>query len=272
MFKLLRKSSEPARRPSNIRSRRFPSKRTCAANRTRGGTLHRLRRLPSPVRPMRSAWRPTSRRRPAVVDRLRALRLLCGRCEEVCPTDAIRLSTSSNWPSPGVGILTHQGGLPARAVRGLRLTPFAVARGGRLCPGPDRGDRPGAGDAAQRRRLVATCPSCKRLHDVLDQLEARRRPPDRDPSMSRLPSDTQFAPAAGIGKIDTPADVQRMKSSASEGHPAFGLRLPGRLRRLQRHRSRSSPPSRRCSTPNVSASRWSPRRATPTSCSSTPAR
>jgi Ni,Fe-hydrogenase III small subunit len=31
--------------------------------------------------------------------------------------------------------------------------------------------------------------------------------------MTRLPSETQFAPAAGIGKIDTPTDIARMKAA-----------------------------------------------------------
>lgn len=102
--------------------------------------------------------------------------VFCGRCEEVCPTDAIRLSQEFELA------VARREDLTRRAIFKLARCeicerPFAVAKEVAYVQDLIEATAPGATDAAARRRLVATCPSCKRLHDVeqLEKLAVGRR-------------------------------------------------------------------------------------------------
>lgn len=91
--------------------------------------------------------------------------VFCGRCEEVCPTDAIRLSSDFELA------VANRADLTRKAVFNLARcvvcdTPFAVAKEVALVQDLLDATAPGGTDAEARRRLVATCPGCKRTHDV----------------------------------------------------------------------------------------------------------
>ena len=91
--------------------------------------------------------------------------VFCGRCEEVCPTDAIRLTEEFELAVANPRRSRHEGGVQARPLRGLRHA-FAVAKEVAYVQDIVALGAPTADEAAQRRRLAATCPSCKRIHDV----------------------------------------------------------------------------------------------------------
>ena len=108
--------------------------------------------------------------------------VFCGRCEEVCPTDAIRLSTEFELAVANRADLTREAVF--RLARCVACdTPFAVAKEVAYVQDLIAATAPTASEAAQRRRLVATCPACKRAHDVgqiaafavADRIEETRR-------------------------------------------------------------------------------------------------
>ena len=91
--------------------------------------------------------------------------VFCGRCEEVCPTDAIRLSTDFELA------VANRADLTRKAIFNLVRcevcdTPFAVAKEVAFVQDLLAATAGEGGDAEARRRLVATCPACKRAHDV----------------------------------------------------------------------------------------------------------
>ena len=94
--------------------------------------------------------------------------IFCGRCEEVCPTGAIRLSPDFELAVTRKEDLTRSAvftlapcaccGRPfAPAKEVAYVTALLVATAGIV------------GDTTQLGRMVATCPECKRRHDV-DQI------------------------------------------------------------------------------------------------------
>lgn len=91
--------------------------------------------------------------------------VFCGRCEEVCPTDAIRLTEEFELA------VANRADLVMKAVFKLARcavcdTPFAVAKEVAYVQDIVALGAPTADEAEQRRRLAATCPACKRAHDV----------------------------------------------------------------------------------------------------------
>lgn len=91
--------------------------------------------------------------------------VFCGRCEEVCPTDAIRLSQEFELA------VANRADLVMKAVFRLARcevcdTPFAVGKEVAYVQEVIAAAAPTADEAEQRRRLAATCPACKRAHDV----------------------------------------------------------------------------------------------------------
>ncbi|NVO17787.1 MAG: 4Fe-4S dicluster domain-containing protein [Rhodoplanes sp.] len=91
--------------------------------------------------------------------------VFCGRCEEVCPTDAIRLTPDFELA------VAVKADLVRTAV--FRLAP-CVACGKPFAPEKEvayvtaliEATAPSEADAERRRQLVATCPACKRAHDL----------------------------------------------------------------------------------------------------------
>jgi hydrogenase-4 component H len=90
--------------------------------------------------------------------------IFCGRCEEVCPTGAIRLSADFELA------VTSKADLERRAVFTLAACascgrPFAPAK--EVAYVTELLALAGGMAATERSRLlVATCPACKRRHDV----------------------------------------------------------------------------------------------------------
>lgn len=90
--------------------------------------------------------------------------IFCGRCEEVCPTHAIRLSTEFELA------VANKADLTCTAVFTLAECaccgkPFAPAKEVAYVTALIEASAPAA-DGELRRRLIATCPACKRSRDV----------------------------------------------------------------------------------------------------------
>ena len=91
--------------------------------------------------------------------------IFCGRCEEVCPTDAIRLSADFELAVADKADLTR------KAVFALANCvacdkPFAPAKEVAYVTELVEATATSAADGEARRRLIATCPACKRANDV----------------------------------------------------------------------------------------------------------
>lgn len=91
--------------------------------------------------------------------------IFCGRCEEVCPTDALRLSQEFELA------VANKADLERKAV--FRLAhcvccgePFAAEKEVAYVTALIEASAPSEADAERRRQLVATCPACKRAHDL----------------------------------------------------------------------------------------------------------
>ena len=91
--------------------------------------------------------------------------VFCGRCEEVCPTDAIWLSTDFELAVANRADLTRQAIFKLARCE-VCDTPFAVAKEVAFVQDLLAATASGPGEAEAQRRLVATCPACKRIHDV----------------------------------------------------------------------------------------------------------
>jgi hydrogenase-4 component H len=111
--------------------------------------------------------------------------IFCGRCEEVCPTRALKLTEDFELA------VASKEDLSRKAVFTLANCvccgePFAPAKEIAYvtalieASAPAEANEPLPADAERRRQMLATCPSCKRLNDLVqiarinDQQEKRR--------------------------------------------------------------------------------------------------
>lgn len=117
--------------------------------------------------------------------------IFCARCEEVCPTQAIKLSQDFELAVASKADLTvkaefklatciccNQPFAPAKEidyVASLVEANDVIVRGGGAAATPSS-----HAEAERRRRMLSTCPSCKRVNDleqiakITDQQEKRR--------------------------------------------------------------------------------------------------
>ena len=105
--------------------------------------------------------------------------IFCARCEEVCPTQAIKLTQDFELA------VANKDDLSVKAVFKLANCvccdePFAPAKEIAYVTALIEANAASPAEAEQRRRMLATCPSCKRTNDLMqiasitDQQEKRR--------------------------------------------------------------------------------------------------